>query len=239
MFFVSYKKRKLLFPFPNYYSQATLMEKLDLHYTQTQLTQRLLHPYNWKGVKQNDEWDRLTNFIYGTAVFNEVLEKINHLESHIDFEILKNYTLNRWLNFWSAMAVETIFCNQASVKAAVNARDRLVDFTIQGITFDHKTSVYPRAFGIKINNAQDKPELLLHWLYKNQSSQQRQHFANRLFIVLHNFTGEHWKLKADIGLLKKAIESYVANFEEGKLVELVFEDGSRAQSDIIWVCKER
>ena len=56
------------------------------------------------------------------------------------------YAINRWFNYWSATGVETIFCSLPGVIAAKNPKDRLVDFSIQNITFDHKTTVFPNGY---------------------------------------------------------------------------------------------
>lgn len=73
------------------------------------------------------------------------------------------------------------------------------------------------------------------WLYNNQSKQQRKHFANRLFVITYQKDGQHWKLKAEISLLRQAITKYVATFEVSKLETLQFSATESAVSDIIWV----
>ena len=57
---------------------------------------------------------------------------------------------------------------------------------------------------------------------------------NRLFIVLVEKNKEHWKLKAEIKLLKSAIDMYVENFNSDKLFQLTLENNT-ILSDLIWV----
>ena len=76
----------------------------------------------------------------------------------------------------------------------------------------------------------------MYWLYKNQSKQQREHYQNRLFILVYAEDGEHWKLKAEIDLLKQCIQKYVSTFDASKLQQLQF-NGNAIVSDIIWAIK--
>lgn len=203
-----------------------------------QLQKRWKYSYKWFR-KQNDQWDAYTNFIYTIPSWEELVKaiaktvEINQLPKEEAFY----YAINRWYNFWSAIAVETIFCSLDNIKAAKNAKDRLVDFSIQEIPFDHKTSVFPKGFGQSMVYARAHKKELLYWLYENQSRQQRNHFANRLFIIVYAEDKEHWKLKAEIGLLKSAITNYVATFNASNLVTLYFKNKENAVSDIIWVQK--
>lgn len=203
-----------------------------------ELKKRLPYPYKW-GMKQNDEYDKQTNFIYHTFLFDDLLREISErFKGNDSNKNIANYTLNRWFNFWSAQAVEKIFCSLPDVKPALDAKDRLVDFSIQGVTFDHKTSVYPKNFPYNFNTALTKSGELINWLYKNQSQQQRKHLKNRLFIVLYSKDGEHWKLKSELNWLKKIIENYLIGFNPAFLLKFSFEEGSQTLSDIIWAIKK-
>lgn len=211
------------------------MKILDLHKVEAALKQRWQLPYEW-GKKQNDEWDRLSSFIYREQEWGNVRRKCELLagERKLPFEAFYNYAANRWYNFWSAMAVESIFLNLEKVTPARNSKDRLVDFYINGINFDLKTSVFPRQFGKNLQDAREQPVQLIEWLYQNQSSQQRQHFSNRLFLIVHSRDGQHWKLKAEISWLKGIIENYVTTFEPSQLKSLKPGTGKAVLSDIIW-----
>lgn len=211
---------------------------MDYKRLEKELNYRTKLKYTW-GRKQTDEFDRLTNFIYKTHSFNSLLEKIElHFKEEAKKEDLKNYALNRWFNFWSAKGVETLFCEYKNVKAHRDSFNRYTDFFIENIPFDHKTTVFPKAFNKTVTYAKKHPEELIMWLYKNQSSQQRQHFKNRLFIVLVNTNNkdEHWKLKAEISWLKQLISTYLLNFNRSKLITLSLKD-KPIFADIIWAIK--
>ena len=45
----------------------------ELNQIETELKKRLIYPYKW-GRKQNDQFDKLTNFIYRTFLFDDVTE---------------------------------------------------------------------------------------------------------------------------------------------------------------------
>jgi hypothetical protein len=203
-----------------------------------ELKKRLIYPYRW-GQKQNDTFDKQTNFIYHTFLFGDLLKEIeNRFKSEKDFELYFNYTINRWYNFWSAQAVENIFCSLPNVKPALDSKDKLVDFTIQGESFDHKTSIFPKNFLYKIDEAIKKTDELIKWLYINQSQQQRKHLKNRLFVVLYSNDGEHWKLKSEIMWLKERIEKYMLGFNPNYLLKFNLEEGKPTLADVIWAIKE-
>lgn len=210
---------------------------VNLNQIETELKKRLIYPYKW-GRKQNDKFDKLTNFIYHTFLFDDVIKEINRrFENDKDNKNISNYALNRWYNFWSAQAIEKIFCLLPNVKPALDSKDRLVDFTIDGVTFDHKTSVFPKNFPNPIKEAVKKTDELIKWLYKNQSQQQRMHLKNRLFVVLYSPDGEHWKLKAEISWLKERIEKYMLGFNPDYLLKFNLENDHITLADVIWAIK--
>ncbi len=212
--------------------------KQTLTEIETELKKRLAYPYKW-GQKQNDHFDKQTNFIYHTFKFDELLNELDkRFKSDKDYDLYFNYSLNRWYNFWSAQAVENIFCSLPNVKPALDSKDRLVDFTIQGASFDHKTSIYPKNFPYKIDEAIKHTDELIKWLYKHQSQQQRKHLKNRLFIVLYSHNGDHWKLKSEILWLKERIEKYMFGFNPAFLMKFNFEKDRYALSDVIWSIKD-
>ncbi|HEY6906215.1 MAG TPA: hypothetical protein VI230_02055, partial [Ignavibacteriaceae bacterium] len=138
---------------------------IELSGIETELKKRLVYPYKW-GRKQNDRYDKLTNFVYQEPVFDNILAEIKKRFGHDrENDNISNYALNRWYNFWSAYAVEKMFCTMPNVIPALDEKDRLVDFTIQGAKFDHKTSVFPRNFPYKIDEAIRKTDELIRWLY--------------------------------------------------------------------------
>jgi len=210
---------------------------IELVNIEKELKKRLPYPYKW-GRKQNDEFDKLTNFVYRIPSFDEVLKETeNRFNKDKEHQNIANYALNRWYNFWSAQAVEKIFCSLPNVKPALDEKDRLVDFTIDGVTFDHKTSIFPKNFPYPIEEAIKKTDELIQWLYKHQSQQQRKHLKNRLFIVLYSADGEHWKLKAEISWLKERIEKYMRGFNPHFLLKFQFGENHATLADIIWAIR--
>jgi hypothetical protein len=209
----------------------------ELVIIEKELKKRLAYPYKW-GRKQNDEFDKLTNFVYRISSFDEVLKETeSRFKKDKEHQNIANYALNRWYNFWSAQAVEKIFCSLPNVKPALDEKDKLVDFTIDGVTFDHKTSIFPKNFPYPIEEAIKKTDELILWLYKHQSQQQRKHLKNRLFIVLYSADGEHWKLKAEISWLKERIEKYMEGFNPHYLLKFTLEKNQETLSDVIWAIR--
>ena len=199
---------------------------------EVELRQRVArHPQTAWGRKQTDAWDQRTNFIYRSHRWDVLSKKISQLDKP-----LADYAINRWFSFWSAMAVERIFCGLPGVTANLNQYDRLVDFSIRGINFDHKTSVFPKKYGYPSAFARQNKAHLIQWLYEHQSRQQRYHEANRLFIMLYARDNEHWKLRAEISGLRQAIEKYVTDFDTSRLARLTINNRS-VLSDTIWFIK--
>jgi len=213
------------------------MMQTDLVQIEKELKKRLVYPYKW-GRKQNDEFDKLTNYIYRISEFEEVFKETeSRFNKDKEHQNIANYALNRWYNFLSAQAVEKIFCSLPNVKPALDEKDRLVDFTIDGVTFDHKTSIFPKNFPYPIEEAIKKTDELILWLYKHQSQQQRKHLKNRLFIVLHSSDGDHWKLKAEISWLKERIVKYMSGFNPHYLLKFQLEKNQDTISDVIWAIR--
>jgi hypothetical protein len=204
------------------------MPILPLDVIEKELKKRWKYPYNW-GVKQNDVLDRKTNFIYQIAYFEE-LEK--YCQAMPEAE--RNYAFNRWYNYWSACAMERIFALMPQVTPAPNEKDRLKDFFLCGISFDHKTTIFPAHFPHTLFVAQKNPLLLITWLYRNQSQQQRWHYKNRLFVVLYNSNGAHWKLKAEISWLKIQVMQYLMRFDTKQLYHIQHSSENYAYADVIW-----
>ncbi len=201
---------------------------MNLLEIETELKNRIAHyPTTPWGRKQSDDWDKATNFIYHISTWPELQTEIKALSSEI-----RNYAVNRWFNFWSAMAVEQIFCALPNV-IPHQKNNHLIDFSLNGIQFDHKTTVYPKNYGRKARYAFYHRCDLIDWLYKNQSQQGRYHEANRLFIVLWANNGAHWKLRAEIMALQQIITQYVQTFDPENLTEVKI-NGRAALSDLIW-----
>lgn len=209
------------------------MRMLNLKRFQEELEKRLHYPYVW-GTKQNNVYDRLTNFIYKTPRFSDLLETLKEEA----LKPLKDYAMNRWFNFWSAMCVEDIFSRNPNVIPNENVIDPNEDFKLCGIPFDHKTTVFPKGFNGSLSYAKKYPIELVRWLYLNQSKGKRLHFKNRLFVVLYSEDQEHWKLKANISLIQTAVEEYLETFDQTKLLSFEYKD-TKVYSDIIWVTAKK
>ncbi len=214
------------------------MNLLNLQNIEKELKKRHQYSYKWFR-KQNDQWDRYTQFIYQISNWEALVRKIAIVaESHeIEKQQIFQYAANRWYNFWSSQAVEQIFVECEGITPVYENKDSEKDFYLFGIPFDHKTSVFPKQFNNTFEYAKNHENELIEWLYKNQSTQKRHHYKNRLFIIVYDSHGEHWKLKAEIYLLKKAIEKYVASFKREQLHSFTFAEGQTTFSDIIWVSK--
>ena len=192
----------------------------------------------WKR-KQNDLWDRETNFIYKVRHFGELEHQIKvKFEKQSNFNEWRIYALNRWYNFWSAQGIEYIFCSYPNITPHTDPYHQFIDFWIDDIPFDHKTSVFPKEYKQSLEFAKSNPQDILRWLYENQSKQKRFHLQNRLFLILHEKNGEHQKIKSEIGLMQSAIENYLQHFDFKHLKKLEFttEKGVQtAYSDCIFV----
>ena len=145
--------------------------------------------------------------------------------------------MNRWYNFWSAKGIEYIFSTFPNVKTSMNKYDKNVDFTIDGIEFDHKSTVFPKQYWKNYKETYENKRELIKWLYENQSQEGRKHYKNRLFICFYDKNWwEHWKIKAEISIIQKEIYDYIKDFSVNKLIKLNFWDWE-IFSDIIWVTK--
>ncbi|UJH90222.1 hypothetical protein LZ575_15205 [Antarcticibacterium sp. 1MA-6-2] len=187
------------------------MKQEELDKIENELKKRWDFPYEW-GRIQNDVWDRHSSFIYSTSSWDILRQKCEDAvkSNGLNRREFLNYAFNRWYNYWSAVAVEKIFTTLPGIVPEFNKTNRLVDFNFFGKDFDLKTSVFPKGFGRDLTYCREHPEELILWLYKNQSAQQRQHYANRLFLIVFSEAGNHWKLKAEISWLKQIVTEYVA-----------------------------
>ena len=210
----------------------------ELENMEKELKKRCQYPYKWYR-QQNDKWDGYSRFIYKINSWETLIKNIATTveRERLDKQQFFQYASIRWYNFWSSKAVERIFAENSSIEPVPNMYDNEKDFYLFKIPFDHKTSVFPQQFEKSFDYAQSHKMELIEWLYRNQSSQQRHHLKNRLFIVVHNKNGEHWKLKAELSLIQKAIQEYLSAFDPKQLNTIIFPDGQQALSDVIWVSK--
>ena len=96
-----------------------------------------------------------------------------------------------------------------------------------------------------LKEAEASPSMLITWLYENQG-EMRFGSENRIFVVLVDTDdfNNSWKLKRNIELLKPTIESYLDNFKNKRLDDLLvsFEykgkpHAFKALADVIFVVK--
>ncbi|WP_375560972.1 hypothetical protein ACE193_00030 [Bernardetia sp. OM2101] len=213
---------------------------MELHLKRLQTQLKKCYPYleRW-GRKQNNIWDKQTNFIYKVKHFGQLENELKlRFEEEPNFEKLRIYALNRWYNFWSAKGIEYIFCCYPNVNPHSDPYHQFIDFWIDEIPFDHKTSVFPKKYNQNIEFAKQNPTDLLKWLYENQSKQKRFHLQNRLFLILYEKEGNHQKLKSEIDFIQPIIENYLQHFSFEKLQKLEFgtDKGIKtAYSDCIFI----
>ena len=210
------------------------MRSSDLFVIEAELKKRTRFKQIWNR-KQTNAYDDLTKFIYSTKAFEDILAEVkSRFANHPEIKDIGNYAVNRWFNFWSAQAVEAMFVQHPRVKAHV-AKDKLCDFFIDGIPFDLKTTTFPKRIDLTFNEAQRNPEKIALWFYEHQSGEQRQHYANRLFLVLYKTSNPDvsWTLKAELSWLESLIKKYLDNFDAARLMSLQLREHS-FKTDIIW-----
>lgn len=193
-----------------------------------------LDNYSWQNVKQNDYLDKKTKFIYSIYFYEDLLSKIEEAGLS-DNEA--SYAKTRWYNYHSAKITESLFANSPKVKANINQYDKLVDFSIDGVNFDHKGTVFPAKISYTLRQCFFNKKILIDWLYRNQSSQGRYHIGNRLFIVFYDLKEQkHWKLKSEISLIKNAIQNYLNTFNKNNLI--MYSKEKNILSDVIFIIKD-
>ncbi|MGD1841786.1 MAG: hypothetical protein ACFB0B_12945 [Thermonemataceae bacterium] len=202
---------------------------MDIPALENELKKRWLYPYLWRQPQQN-HLDEQTNFIYGTPSLEVV---VAHLKKLPNQQKLFTYALNRWYNFWSAKAIEFMFTQHPSVIAHPNQKHPSIDFYLKGIGFDHKSTVFPRAYKGTLTQAKQQPQTLIQWLYRSQSKERRKHQRNRLFIVFYAQYQPHWQLKAELSWLQALIDQYLQGFTKSQLIQVA----PQVWSDVIWAVR--
>lgn len=210
----------------------------QLEHLESLLKQTHSYGYYW-GKKQDNSWDSMTNFIYKAASFEQLIAQCRNKNFPQELE---NYAVNRWLNFQSAQAIESMFNAHPLVQPEPNKFHHSIDFYIDGLNFDHKTSVFPRRFNRTIQEALEDKEGLITWLYRNQSQQRRKHLDNRIFVITYDSqTSAHWQLKSDLRALYEIIMAYLDHYDSKQLITLDqgyldngIGNGVKVYSDIIW-----
>lgn len=166
------------------------------------------------GRVQNDAWDSLCQFIFHLRTAQNVRLRAEQVAEQraLDRSAFVQYALRRWFCFWGARVAELLFVRHPNVEPGP-PKDHEVDFTIDGVPFDLKTSDVPRAFLRGPHDLLADPEQAATWFYSHQSRERRFHTANRLFLVLYDpeFPEEAWRLRADVAALRRSIDAFLAH----------------------------
>ena len=185
----------------------------------------------WKGPAawgrvQDDRWDRLSRFIYRTRSADAVRQRAEATAATeglgADATAFVQYALRRWYCFWGARLAELLFLGHAGVRPGPPTHHE-IDFTIDGVPFDLKTTEVPRVFAGPVEAWAGDPGKLAAWLYRHQSREGRFHTANRLFLVLCDPARpeEAWRLRGDERALSHAIDAFMRH---RRYVELEVDD---------------
>ena len=176
------------------------------------------------GRVQDDAWDGLSRFIYRLRTAASVRAEAERVARARGLEptAFGHYALRRWYCFWGARMAELLFQAHPSVRPGP-PRHHEIDFTIDGVPFDLKTSEVPRRFLDSVEELTADPGRVASWLYEHQSREGRYHTANRLFLLLCDPAApeEAWRLRADVAALRRAIDGFMAR---PRFVELALPD---------------
>lgn len=191
-----------------------------------------LFDYNFP-IKQNADLDYKTNqFVYKANKLSDFLND----EVFIAFsELEKKYTIARWYNFQSSRGFEAAFVFALGANKLDDERQKFVDFSLWGRNYDLKTSVFPRALG-NDESWLDRPYELTEWMYANQSQSSRNSNYNRIFVVVHNKQGEHWKVKAEPYQLYLFLSKYKTEIKKS-MFWLKLPSGRNVHTNLICFCK--
>jgi hypothetical protein len=180
---------------------------------------------SWR-IKQNDQNDRLTSFIYSCPTFDDFHLELKNQKLSLELE---SYATHRWRNFKRHEAwLQLLFEQIPSIKRPSNTRDKEVDFFLkldgEVKAFDLKVTRLPHSLRheSKISN-----ESLVKWFYQNQSKQGRWHLAGRFFIVGHPENQLY-----DYSIALSAVQNFVED-HASKIVDLKFNDQNLTSAVII------
>ncbi len=137
------------------------------------------------------------------------------------YESVKDYVICSWYNFWSTVIIEDIISTHPRVVPTLK-NIKGIDLFFDGQPFDLKITYMPKGYSHP-EEAIGEPQKLATWLYENQGSQ-RFGADNRLFVVLHDTkkADESWRIKRDIGFVKKNINRFLDSHSVSKKDEIVF-----------------
>lgn len=184
-------------------------------------------------IKQTKEMDTKTNkFVYQCEKLDDFLTDLAFLELS---DLEKTYTIARWYNFQSSRGFEGAFVLALGATKNADDRQKFVDFSLYGRNYDLKTSVFPRA--LKNDESWlDRPYELTEWMYANQSQSSRHSNYNRIFVVVHNRNGQHWKVKAEPYQLYLFLSKYKNEIRQ-TMFWLKLPDGRNVHTNLICFCR--
>ena len=149
--------------------------------------------------KQNDEDDTKTNFIYRCSSVEEVKDLCQ--KQNADFQ----YALHRFYNFGTSKHSEWLFAKYGACPAE-DFKNHDVDFYIAtSEPVDLKICTLPKEWKGKPLVTIKQRAALIKWLYENASSESRQHFGNKVFIVC-----ESQKAKCDFAQIEQKVMLFTA-----------------------------
>ena len=196
-----------------------------------ELTEALKHITSWWRI-QNNRRDTLTNYIYTTDTFNELVKKTRDCSNlyKIEYEDVFNYALNSWFNKSVSLYAEDIFTSYDIVDDEPDIYNKEIDFYIKWIPFDLKVSVFPKKYEKDIEYAVNNKWDIIWWLYDNCSKEKRLHNGNKLFIMCYSEDWNHNKMKWNLQKIREEIDKYIKNYDEDNLIVI-----NNSLSDIIFI----
>jgi len=190
---------------------------------------RLASLPSW-GRAQHDDWDTHSDFIYHIHSLDDLRQKTREVAATAGLPLdgFARYVVHRWYNYHTHQVVLDILCAHPRVRREANPRHRQVDLYLDGVPFDLKLTPLPRAYPHDLAHAQARPEHLVNWLYRNQSTQRRYHTANRLFMLLYHAGDPRraWEVRRMFDLLGRCSATFL---EDPRLIRADFRsaDGQR------------
>lgn len=183
---------------------------------------------------QNNHSDKASGFIYRMNSLDKCLSEIRRTK------VNKDYALHRWYNYITSTKCEYIFCEYG----AVHEKDRFnhdVDIYIDGIPFDVKLTVYPKALSknaYDLSTREGKDDMI-RWYYSHQSQENRKQILNRLYVVCEATSyNESLLMKCNFSLMRKYIKAFMESVKANGLNEITISDNGKEynlKSDIIYV----
>ena len=154
---------------------------------------------NWK-IRQGDGLDNRTRFIYSCKSLADLTSNFSL------FKLSKeecNYAIHRWRNFkrheaWLSLLRESVDTFQLESVQFNKTKDFSIIVSGTRSSFDLKVTRFPNSISTDLSDFE-----LANWFYTNQSSQGRQHFENRFFVV-----GEPESSLYELELAKKTLVNF-------------------------------